>query len=195
MFINRFFSRTSYDLFAEFIDRIRAAVSMGNLQPKTNEHILQMAGEPHIPTMEMKSVVGGMIETLIPNDPQMWFIKLVEDGLRKFPDIIMLGESQLVDCVGVNSESQIARGKQLQQLLQDAIESLRPAGTRPAGTLPRTWYNYVVLHDAYVEGVQNYEVMARLYISEGTFHRTRRNAVRGVAIWLIEGTRQRRNNN
>ena len=195
MFMNKFFSRTPYDLFAEFIDRIRAAVSMGKLQPKTNEHILQMAGEPHTQTMEMKSAVGGMIETLIPNDPQMWFIKMVEDGLRKFPDVIMLGESQLVDCVGVNSESQIARGKQLQQLLQDAIESLRPAGTRPAGTLPRTWYNYVVLHDAYVEGVQNDEVMARLYISEGTFHRTRRNAVRGVAIWLIEGTRQRRNNN
>lgn len=192
MFINKFFSRTPYDLFAEFVDHIRAAVSMGNLQPKTNEHILKLAGEPHTQTMEMKSVVGGMIETLIPNDPQMWFIKMVEDGLRKFPDVIMLGESQLAACVGVNGESQITRGKQLQQLLQDAIESLRPAGTRPAELLPRTWYNYVVLHDAYVEGVQNYEVMARLYISEGTFHRTRRNALRGVAMWLIEGTQQRR---
>jgi len=48
------------------------------------------------------------------------------------------------------------------------------------------WYNHVVLYDVYVEGVQNREIMARLYISEGTFNRTRRNAIRGLARLLIE---------
>jgi DNA-binding CsgD family transcriptional regulator len=43
-----------------------------------------------------------------------------------------------------------------------------------------------VLHDAYVEGVPNREIMARLYISEGTFNRTRRNAIRGLARLLAE---------
>jgi len=195
MFIDKFFPRTLYDLFAEFVVRIRAAISIDNLFVPTNEDILKLAGEPHTQTLEMKSAVGGMIETLVPDDPQIWFIKMVEDGLRKFPDFIMLGESPLAGYVGVKGESQIARGKQLQQLLQDAIESLRPAATRPTGSLPRTWYNYAVLHDAYVEGVQNYEVMARLYISEGTFNRTRRIAVRGVAICLIERMQQRRNIN
>jgi DNA-binding CsgD family transcriptional regulator len=38
----------------------------------------------------------------------------------------------------------------------------------------------------YVEGVQNREIMARLYISEGTFNRTRRNAIRGLARLLVE---------
>jgi|KBSSwiStaDraftv2_1062776.scaffolds.fasta_scaffold438001_1 hypothetical protein len=194
MFIDKFFPRTLYDLFAEFVDRMRAAVSIDNLLPPTNK-LLKLAGEPHTQTLEMNSAVGEMIETLVPNDPQMWFIKMVEDSLRKFPDYIMLGEAPLAGLVGVKGETQVARGKQLQQLLQDAIESLRPAGTRPAGSLPRTWYNYIVLHDAYVEGVQNYEVMARLYISEGTFNRTRRIAVRGVAICLIERMQQRRNIN
>jgi len=52
--------------------------------------------------------------------------------------------------------------------------------------LPRVWYNYVVLYDAYVEDVPNREIMARLYISEGTFNRTRRNALRGLSRMLLE---------
>ncbi|MBL8103630.1 MAG: hypothetical protein JNM02_13940, partial [Anaerolineales bacterium] len=56
----------------------------------------------------------------------------------------------------------------------------------PPEPLPRVWYNHAVLHDAYVEGVPNREIMARLYISEGTFNRTRRNAIRGLARLLME---------
>ena len=66
------------------------------------------------------------------------------------------------------------------------MESFRPKGPRPPEPLPRVWYSYVVLHDAYVEGVPNREIMARLYISEGTFNRTRRNALRALARSLIE---------
>ena len=70
----------------------------------------------------------------------------------------------------------------------DSIDALHPGGARPAEPLPRAWYNYVVLHDAYVEGLPNRELMSRLYVSEGTFHRTRRNAVRGLARLLLEVT-------
>jgi hypothetical protein len=88
--------------------------------------------------------------------------------------------------MNIRAESQIECGKQLNKLLIDSIESLRPAEKRPAEPLPRVWYNYAVLHDAYVEGVPNREIMARLYISEGTFNRTRRNALRGLARMLME---------
>lgn len=194
MFMNNFFSRSIPDLLAEFADQARAALSIENLRPKTKEHILQLAEEPQTQAMEMNSAAGRRIETLNPRDPDMWFIKLVEAALRKFPDFIALGGSPLAGYVGVKGETQIARGKQLQLLLQDAIEALRPDGPRPAEPLPRAWRNYVVLYDAYVEGVRNREVMARLYISEGTFNRTRRNALRSVARLLIEGTSQRSNN-
>ena len=63
---------------------------------------------------------------------------------------------------------------------------LRPEKLRPPGELPREWYSYVVLHDAYIEGAPNRDIMARLYISEGTFNRTRRKALRGVARLLLE---------
>ena len=52
--------------------------------------------------------------------------------------------------------------------------------------LPRIWYSYAILHDAYIQGVPNREIMARLYISEGTFNRTRRNALRGLTRLLTE---------
>ncbi|HNN12486.1 MAG TPA: hypothetical protein PKL78_02940, partial [Anaerolineales bacterium] len=77
-------------------------------------------------------------------------------------------------------------GRDLHQKLLDAIELLKPAEKRPPEPLPRVWYNHAVLHDAYVEGAPNREIMARLYISEGTFNRTRRNAIRGLARLLME---------
>lgn len=82
------------------------------------------------------------------------------------------------------------RGKQRQKFLADAIDSFRPAGTRPPEPLPRVWYSYSVLYDAYVEGVPNREIMARLYISEGTFNRTRRNALRGLARLIMERSKK-----
>jgi len=70
--------------------------------------------------------------------------------------------------------------------LIQAIEVLRPAQICPKKPIPREWYSYMVLHDAYREGIPNSEIMSKLYISEGTFHRTRRAAVRSVARVLLE---------
>ena len=88
--------------------------------------------------------------------------------------------------MGFTTGTHIERGKRLQEYLLAAIELLKPAEKRPPEPLPRIWYNHAVLYDAYVEGVQNREIMARLYISEGTFNRTRRNAIRGLARLLAE---------
>jgi hypothetical protein len=122
----------------------------------------------------------------ISSHPDGEFIKMVEDALRHLPDTIALGQSSLAERMSIQGESHIERGKQLQRLLLEVIELLKPAEKRPPEPLPRVWYNHAVLHDAYVEGVQNREIMARLYISEGTFNRTRRNAIRGLARVLME---------
>jgi len=44
----------------------------------------------------------------------------------------------------------------------------------------------VILYDAYVKEIQNRDIMGRLYISEGTFNRTRRAAIRSLAKALAE---------
>ena len=43
-----------------------------------------------------------------------------------------------------------------------------------------------MLHDAYMDDVPNREIMARLYVSQGTFNRLRRRALRAVARNLLE---------
>ena len=98
---------------------------------------------------------------------------MVEDGLRKLSDIIALGQSPLAEALNINGKTHIEHGKALRYELVNAIEALRPAGTRPEEPLPREWESYVVLHDAYVKRVTNREIMARLYTSEGTFNRIR----------------------
>ena len=193
MFIDKFFSRTFSDIFAELV--ARAFGSSGNLYTQKKEPVLGPVAEPPTRTMELKPAVSEMSAMLTSDIPEAWFIKLVEDGLRKYSDSIALGQSPLADYLGMSCNSRIARGKLLQQLLNEAIQSLHPAGICPTGALPRAWYNYIVLHDAYVVGLRNRDVMAKLYISEGTFNRTRRMALRGVAIWLIETIRQRDMNN
>jgi hypothetical protein len=128
---------------------------------------------------------GSLIDSLT-HSPNPEFIKIVEEGLRHYSDYIDLGQSALADSLGVKAGSHIERGRELQKILAESIDLLRPAEKRPPEPLPRVWYNHAVLHDAYVEGVPNREIMARLYISEGTFNRTRRNAIRGLARLLME---------
>jgi hypothetical protein len=44
----------------------------------------------------------------------------------------------------------------------------------------------VILHDSYVKGELTRDIMARLYIGEGTYNRTRRRALRSVAKMIQE---------
>ena len=70
--------------------------------------------------------------------------------------------------------------------LSEAVDKLRPEGESPSEPLPREWYPYTILHGAYMEDKLNRDIMARLYISEGTFNRTRRSAIRSVRRVLEE---------
>ncbi len=119
-------------------------------------------------------------------NPDRQLIKQVEFGLKNLHDYIILGRSPLADQVGINGENHIEKGKDLHQTLVNLVKTLRPPGNRPGEPLPRTWHNYVILNDAYVEDVPDQEIMARLYISETTYYRTRRKAVRGVTRALLE---------
>ena len=103
-----------------------------------------------------------------------------------FPDTVSLGQSPLLQELKIKGKTHLDRGNTLREELVGAIDTLRPEGPRPAAPIPREWQNYVVLHDAYIEGIVNHEIMTSLYISEGTFNRIRRKALRGVARYLLE---------
>lgn len=175
------YSNGDLDLLSEVADQIGTIVSLHNMQPQ----IRQALAQSEINENEASMIAGNMLDAMETN-PDQDFIKIVEEGLRHFSDTIALGESLLADKLDVQAGSQVERGRELQKTIADSIELLRPAEKRPPEPLPRVWYNHAVLHDAYVEGVPNREIMARLYISEGTFNRTRRNAIRGLARLLME---------
>jgi hypothetical protein len=130
---------------------------------------------------------------------------LVEDALRHLYDRSYLGQHQLAQLHIVNQReclrpdahcwnTHLSLGNALHTLLVDVIEQLRPAGMLPASAVipPREWYPYLILHDYYVQRHPTREIMARLYIGEGTYNRTRRRALHSVARALQEIEQQRR---
>jgi hypothetical protein len=179
------YSTGSLELLAEAADQIGTIVSLSNAAPRQGQLIQELVAESQANVSEMDSAAGSLLES-ISIKPDANFIHLVEDALRHLSDAITLGQSPLADKLSMTGVSHIERGKHLQEFLTVSIESLKPSDVRPPEPLPRVWYSYAVLHDAYIECVPNREIMARLYISEGTFNRTRRNAIRGLARALME---------
>jgi hypothetical protein len=179
------YSAGDLELLAEVADQVSSLISVSNLTAGRADQIQQLMAESQAHANELNSIAGEMIAAISANSDSE-FIRTVEEGLRHLSDYIALGQLPLASQMNITGESHIECGKQLNKLLIDSIESLRPAEKRPPEPLPRVWYSYAVLHDAYVEGVPNREIMARLYISEGTFNRTRRNALRGLARLLSE---------
>ncbi len=88
--------------------------------------------------------------------------------------------------VAINAVTHLDLGKAVYSMLTEAIEKLRPGTPLAGDPPPRDWYPYLILHDAYLEGIPNRDIMSRLYISEGTFSRTRRAALRAMARALEE---------
>jgi hypothetical protein len=174
------YSTGDLDVLAEVAEHVGKIVSLGGRLSSQAPQAVQQIG-----TTDINTAADEMIASLS-TSPSTEFVRHVEDALRHFSDYTVLGESPLVEWAGIRAESHVECGKQLQKYLAQAIDSFRPAGTRPPEPLPRVWYSYAVLYDAYVEGVPNREIMARLYISEGTFNRTRRTALRGLARSLQE---------
>jgi len=179
------YSTGNLELLAEVADQIGTIVSLSNAVPRRSQLIQELVTISRANATDLDSVTGSLLNS-ITTEPDADFIRLVEEALRHLSDTITLGESALADRLSITGTSHIERGKLLQKHLAASIELLKPAEARPPEPLPRLWYSYAVLHDAYVECVPNREIMARLYISEGTFNRTRRNAIRGLARLLME---------
>ena len=174
------FSSGDLELLDEFANHVGTLISLANLVAEDLNSDLTEENKRE----QLHLAAEDLLQTLKGSDNDL--TPLVEDALRKFPDFLTLGQSPLVEIVGVDAPTHVERGKHLQKILRQAVDALRPGAVRPVDAIPRAWYAYIILHDAYLEGARNRDVMARLYISEGTFNRTRRLALRGVARWMSE---------
>jgi hypothetical protein len=109
---------------------------------------------------------------------------LVEGALRHANDLPTLSAHPLLEAV-VPAErgTALERAAVLRAELEAGIARLRPSGPRPTpggSAGPAGWLHYLVLHEAYVEGRPNKQIMQRYLISESTFHRARRRAIDAV---------------
>lgn len=179
------FSEDDLDLLAEAADQVGVMVYLQQLRPHDADPPPQKVSALRTPDQNVHAESDELIATLVTN-PDPAFVHMVEDGLRNLSDYVTLGQYPLTKSLGVPGGTNIERGKAVRQRLIHAVEMLRPDKIRPVEPIPREWHSYVVLHDAYIEQVPNRDIMARLYISEGTFNRTRRKALRGVARFLLE---------
>ena len=115
---------------------------------------------------------------------------LVEGALRHLNDLPTLSRHDLLECApNVSSGTALERAADLRRELEEAIARLAPAGPRPAPSAQAGtsgWLHFVVLHEAYVDGRPNKQVMQRYHLSEGTFHRARRRAIDALTQDLHE---------
>ena len=150
-----------------------------NLNRQNTEHLEKVA------SIAKESPITPAREINIP-------VTIVENALRNLFDFEYLADTPLADMDLVrkrmmgDQKTYIERGKAIQAVMLEALNQMKPAGEIPRDPPPRTWYPYIILHDAYVKEVQNRDVMNKLYISEGTFNRTRRTAIRSLARALAE---------
>ncbi|MBT7191861.1 MAG: hypothetical protein HN916_16925 [Anaerolineae bacterium] len=126
-------------------------------------------------------------------DPEQISVKDVENALRNLTNYAYLGDTKLAKLslvqlrLSAKETTHLDKGKAVYSIISKTIEKLRPDATDiPSYPIPREWHAYLILHDAYIADKSNREIMAQLYISEGTFNRTRRAAVRSIARALEE---------
>jgi hypothetical protein len=179
------FGPADVDLLEDVADWIGRLVAGETQQQQRRAALLDLAQAVQHGEANLQSQAQTLITTLEAL-PDREFARSVETALQHLSDYTRLGSSPLVKTLRLAGATHIERGKALRQELLRAVESLRPAAKRPDGTLPREWTAYAILHDAYVEDVPNREIMARLYISEGTYNRMRRRALQAVAQALVE---------
>ena len=125
--------------------------------------------------------------------PEKISVRDVENALRNLTDYAYLGDTKLAMLslvrvqLSAKETTHLDRGKAVNKVVSETIEKLRPEAIDiPGYPVPREWHAYLILHDAYISDKSNREIMAKLYISEGTFNRTRRAAVRSIARALEE---------
>ena len=116
----------------------------------------------------------------------------LESALRSLYDYSSLADNPLAALHLVQTRlaqgeiTHLERGKVVHAILLEALEKLRPQQAAPSNPPSRAWYPYLILQEAYLNETSNRDIMLKLYISEGTFNRTRRAAIRSLARALGE---------
>jgi hypothetical protein len=168
---------TGIDRLLDVSDQVADTIQQIQQRNLLVEQAAQTVQVPQIPNSEPKK---GLV------------VGTVEDALRNIHDYASLGDLELAETKLVYSRlpegdcTHLDRGKVVYTVIEEAVAKLRPEKELADGIPSREWYPYLILQYAYFEGKLNRDIMSSLYISEGTFNRTRRSAIRTVTRVLVE---------
>jgi hypothetical protein len=187
----RAYTEEDLDLLDSLADQVAGVVYAVHQQEAAVQHIDELVSEFRRREATLQTELQAVLDAGERRSPAHLagnaMRPLVEDALRHLHDYAYLGEHDLAKLRVVEQRledtapiTHLDRGRMLSELLVEVLEKLRPLGPRPQ-TLTRDWVQYTILHDAYVMGELNRDIMAKLFISESGFNRARRRAVRGVA--------------
>jgi len=193
------FSEDDLFLLDDLADRIGEMIHTTQLQEENTHLLSQLVSDfrqqEHALQRQTDSLISVSLEQSEPplgDIGSKEFVSAVEDALRRLYDYSYLGEHSLAQLLVVQKSlaweqpealTHIECGKALSQFLVQSIQKLRPEGPdpKPLSVPHREWHQFLILHSAYVEGEPTREIMSRLYIGEGTYNRTRRRALQGLA--------------
>jgi hypothetical protein len=198
------YTESDLDLLDDLADQIAHVIYTAQIQEQNTHDINGLVSEFRNREKQLQRQLQALVDkqapqpdSLLPELSDQEFRSCVEEALRRLYDFSFLGADPLAQLQVVSLYldgdddafvTHIDHGKALNGALLDALHKLRPDGQEPPRhEVPsREWYPFIILHDAYVLGEPNRNIMGRLYISEGTFNRTRRRAIRSVATALKE---------
>ncbi len=176
------------DLLAEAADTVGQLLRAEALRDQQEQDLIKMVRVMEEGEVTRQSSVHNLMRAMeTPTSDK--FERMVEHSLQHLSDTSLLGQSGLAEELLISGATHLERGRAVREALVRGIESLKPTSAAPSGTPPREWYQYTVLYEAYVEDVPNRDIMARLYVSEGTFNRERKKALKAVAQALLENKR------
>lgn len=187
----RSYTDQDLDLLDTLSDQVAGVIYAVRQQEAAVHHIDTMVGEfrrrEETLQAELQAVLAGSERSPQIHQASEWMRTQVEDALRHLYDYAYLGQHDLAQLRAIERRldktapvTHLDRGRLLSELLIDVLEKLRPVGPQPK-ELSQEWVQYTILHDAYVLGELNRDIMSKLYISESSFNRSRRRAIRGVA--------------
>lgn len=118
--------------------------------------------------------------------------KLLPDALGHFYDFSYLGTHPLAQLSVISRLivhdqtplTHVDRGRALSRALQVAVDELKPNEGQARNGREARFYS--ILHQEYCEGKENSEVALNLAISERTFYRDRKRALRTLAQILTD---------
>ena len=197
------FKEDDLELIEDFADRVADVVHTASLQGESLRQLEARASEIRRQEREIdiqlrRAFKWSALTPGLTGWEEAEFKELVEDALRNINDYSYLGlhqfsrleiVSSLIDCDAHDRVTHLDRGKAVHRLLETCIKKLKPPGNEPEPPT-REWHQYAILQRCYLEGNLTRDVMGLLYISEATFHRTRRRAVKGVARAILEMERE-----